>query len=196
MKCLYLVLFILMSIGILTSCSHAPEAKPTGTRVRLETTMGIIDLECLDAQAPKTVDNFLAYVDAGFYDGTLFHRVIPGFVVQGGGMVSGMKEKQTQAPIQNEADNGVANARGTVAMARTAELHSATSQFYINLKDNTPLNHVPGNPQRFGYCVFARVTEGMDVVDRIAGVATHSVGQHQDVPRQEVRVVRAFRLDS
>lgn len=151
--------------------------------VTFSTSMGDITIELLSKEAPVTAKNFLEYVDAGFFDGTIFHRVIPGFVIQGGGFTADMNQKSTRAPIKNEADNGVKNTRGTLSMARTADINSATSQFFINLKDNDFLDH---GTRDFGYAVFARVVEGMDVVDRIAGVKTGNHGPHSDVPTEPV----------
>jgi peptidyl-prolyl cis-trans isomerase B (cyclophilin B) len=160
----------------------------------METTMGTVSIELDAVKAPKTVANFLAYVDEKFYDGTIFHRVIPGFMVQGGGFTPDMQQKPTRGNIQNEAANGLANDRGTLAMARTPDPHSASSQFFINHKDNDFLNFTSATPQGYGYCVFARVLEGMDVVDEIAHVSTGNQGPHGDVPTEAViikSVVRA-----
>lgn len=154
--------------------------------IRMQTNFGPITLELFDDKAPKTCENFRRYVREGFYDGTIFHRVIDGFMVQGGGMEPGMNEKPTHEPIENEADSGVENARGTIAMARTMEPHSATSQFFINVNDNTFLNHRGKTPDGWGYCAFGKVVEGMDVVDRIRKVDTTSKGFHQDVPAEDV----------
>ncbi len=163
-----------------------------GTRVRLETTKGVIELELEDDRAPKTVANFLAYVQAGHYDGTIFHRVIPGFVVQGGGFTAAFQHKPTRPPIPNEAANGLKNERGTVAMARTPDPNSATSQFYINLKNNSFLDHRDPSPTGIGYCVFARVVAGMEVVDAIAAVPTGPGGPFPgDVPREPVIITKA-----
>jgi cyclophilin family peptidyl-prolyl cis-trans isomerase len=159
--------------------------------VRFETNHGAFTVEFFPAEAPVTVANFLQYVDEGHFDGTLFHRVIPGFVIQGGGFASGMKQKKTRAPIDNEANNGLKNLRGTLSMARTNDINSATSQFFVNLKDNDFLDHGPRN---YGYAVFARVTEGMDVIDAIAAVSTGSRMGHQDVPRDDVIVSSARRV--
>ncbi len=154
--------------------------------VEMTTSKGVIQLE-LDAEnAPITVANFLEYVKSGHYDGTIFHRVIPGFVIQGGGLESGMKEKATQAPIENEADNGLKNLTGTICMARTNDPHSATSQFFINLKDNSFLDHTEKTASGWGYAVFGRVTSGMDVVEAIAAVQTGKAGYHSDVPLEDV----------
>src|SRR3989344_74593 len=158
--------------------------------IRMQTNHGAIVIE-LDAQkAPKTAANFLAYAKAGFYDGTIFHRVISGFMIQGGGFGPGMKQKPTQAPVENEAVNGLRNNRGTLAMARTNDPHSATAQFFINLVDNDFLNFTAPTPRGWGYCVFGRVVEGMDVVDKIKGVATGARGGHQDVPENDVVIER------
>ena len=159
--------------------------------VVLTTNFGQIKIELFAEEAPKTVENFLNYVKSGFYDGTIFHRVIPGFMVQGGGMLPGMEEKATEAPIDNEANNGLKNERGTLAMARTMEPHSASSQFFINSVDNAFLNFRSESMDGWSYCVFAKVTEGMDVVDKISSVATGNYGFHQDVPKDEVIIEKA-----
>lgn len=154
--------------------------------VEFDTTHGAIVIE-LDAQkAPVTVANFLDYVESGHYDGTVFHRVIDGFMIQGGGMDSKMNEKRTGTPIKNEADNGLKNDVGTIAMARTSEPHSATAQFFINVKNNDFLNYTSPTPQGWGYAVFGKVTDGMDVVNQIKGVATGRYGHHADVPTTPV----------
>ncbi len=160
--------------------------------VRFSTSLGDIDIELLADEAPISTQNFLSYVDDGFFDGTVFHRVIPGFVVQGGGMTAELQQKRTRAPIRNEADNGVRNTRGTLSMARTNDINSATSQFFINLADNAFLDHKPGN---FGYAVFGRVVAGMDVVDRIAAAKTARRGMHDDVPVQPIVVTEAKRME-
>lgn len=159
--------------------------------VELNTNFGRIVLELNDAQAPKTAENFLSYVRSGHYDGTIFHRVINGFMVQGGGFTQDMKQKPAQAPIQNEADNGLKNDNYTVAMARTNDPHSATAQFFINVSDNAFLNHSGKTPTGWGYAVFGKVTEGQDVVDSIKGVKTGSRGGHQDVPTEPVVIESA-----
>lgn len=165
-------------------------------KVVLETTMGRIVLELYPDKAPKTVANFLTYVDNGFYDGTIFHRVIPGFVIQGGGYTADFRQKPTRPPIPNEADNGLSNLRGTIAMARTADPHSATSQFFINLVDNKRLDHTgKGDSQAWGYAVFGKVVEGMDVVDKIARVRTGPRGPFpSDCPLETVLIRRAKRM--
>jgi peptidyl-prolyl cis-trans isomerase B (cyclophilin B) len=159
--------------------------------VRLKTTMGSITLELDRERAPRTVDNFLSYVRSGHYNNTLFHRVINGFMIQGGGFEPGMRQKATAKPIQNEATNGLKNDKYTIAMARTSDPHSATAQFFINVANNEFLNHTAPNSQNWGYCVFGHVTEGTDVVDRIKGVATMRDGTHQDVPDQDVVIETA-----
>jgi peptidyl-prolyl cis-trans isomerase B (cyclophilin B) len=159
--------------------------------VRLHTNFGAITLDLDAAKAPDTVKNFLAYVENGHYANTIFHRVIDGFMIQGGGFEPGMKQKATRAPVKNEAANGLKNDRYTIAMARTNDPHSATAQFFINVKDNDFLNHTAPTPQGWGYCVFGKVVEGQDVVDRIKGVKTGRSGMHQDVPAQDVIIERA-----
>jgi len=154
--------------------------------IKMNTNHGAIMLELDAEKAPDTVENFMQYVTDGFYDGTIFHRVINGFMIQGGGMEPGMKQKETRDQIKNEADNGLTNDIGTIAMARTNDPNSATAQFFINVKDNGFLNHTSPTPQGWGYCVFGKVVEGMDVVDAIKGVATGSAGMHQDVPVDDV----------
>ena len=159
--------------------------------VRLHTNQGDITIE-LDAKAaPASAENFLQYVRSGFYNNTVFHRVIDGFMIQGGGFEPGMKQKPAGKPIKNEADNGLKNDRYTLAMARTSDPHSATAQFFINVADNAFLNHTAQTPQGWGYAVFGRVTEGKDVVDKIKKVATGSRGMHQDVPNDDVVIERA-----
>lgn len=161
------------------------------TKVNLETNYGTIVLDLDDEKAPNTVANFVAYVNAGHYDGTIFHRVIPNFMIQGGGFSEDMRQKGTQAPIQNEANNGLKNNKYTVAMARTNDPHSATAQFFINVADNDFLNHSAPTPSGWGYAVFGSVAEGNEVVDKIAGVATGSSGMHQDVPKDAVKIESA-----
>ena len=159
--------------------------------VKLTTNHGDIVIELDAEKAPETVKNFLAYVEAGHYDNTIFHRVINGFMIQGGGFEPGMKQKATQAPVKNEANNGLKNEAGTIAMARTQDPHSATAQFFINVADNDFLNFKAENVQGWGYCVFGRVSEGMDVVNKIKGVKTGTSGFHQDVPKEDVVIQRA-----
>ena len=162
--------------------------------VKLNTNHGTIVLELDADKAPQTVANFLQYARDGFYDGTIFHRVINGFMIQGGGMQAGMAEKQTRDSIQNEADNGLTNTRGTIAMARTPDPHSASAQFFINVADNDFLNFRAPTQDGWGYCVFGKVVEGMDVVDKIKGVPTGNKGYHQDVPIEDV-VIESVEVD-
>ncbi len=157
--------------------------------VTIKTSKGDIKLELFEKEAPETVKNFLSYISEGFYKNTIFHRVIPGFMVQGGGFDTSFTQKPTHAPIKNEAANQISNKRGTIAMARTMVVDSATSQFFINLVDNDFLDYKAPTPQFFGYCVFGKVTEGMDVVDAIAAVKTGSRGMHQDVPQENVVIL-------
>ena len=159
--------------------------------VKLHTSLGVITLELDEAKAPETVRNFLEYVNSGHYTNTIFHRVIDGFMIQGGGFAPGMKQKPAGATVANEAGNGLRNDKYTVAMARTSDPHSASAQFFINVADNAFLNHTAPTPQGWGYCVFGRVTEGMDVVDKIKAVATGRSGMQQDVPQKDVVIERA-----
>ena len=155
-------------------------------QVELNTNKGRIVLELNSEKAPKTVANFLEYVRDGFYDGVIFHRVIENFMIQGGGYAPGFEEKETRAPVKNEANNGVSNKIGTVAMARTMEPHSASAQFFINVADNTFLDFKSESMQGWGYCVFGQVTAGMDIVNKIKAVKTGRYGMHQDVPKEDV----------
>ena len=164
-------------------------------KVLLKTNQGDITLTLDTVKAPKTVSNFLQYVKSGHYDGTIFHRVIDNFMIQGGGMTAGMKEKTSGAQIENEANNGLKNERGTVAMARTSDPHSATAQFFINVNDNDFLNHTAPNAQGWGYAVFGKVTDGQDVVDKIRKVKTASSGFHQDVPTEDIVIEKASILE-
>jgi peptidyl-prolyl cis-trans isomerase B (cyclophilin B) len=159
--------------------------------IKLTTNHGVITLELDAEKAPKTVENFIAYVEAGHYDNTIFHRVIKNFMIQGGGMEPGMNQKETRDPIENEAGNGLKNVRGSIAMARTNDPHSATAQFFINVVDNDFLDFRAPSGQGWGYCVFGQVVEGMDVVDKIRAVATGNKGFHQDVPKEDVIIEKA-----
>jgi peptidyl-prolyl cis-trans isomerase A (cyclophilin A) len=182
-------LSLFLAVLGLAVCSAQAEEKPATKGdhpvVTVTTSLGSFELELDAKRAPVTVENFLQYVDAGFYDGTIFHRVIPGFMIQGGGFDGSMKQKATRAPIQNEAANGVKNQAGTIAMARTNDPNSATAQFFVNLVDNEFLNH---GGRDFGYAVFGRVTSGMDVVQKIAAAPTGSRGGHQNVPLEAVTI--------
>ena len=159
--------------------------------IKLHTNFGVIAIELDAEKAPESAKNFTAYAEAGHYDNTVFHRVIPGFMVQGGGFEPGMKQKPCKGPIKNEADNGLKNDAYTVAMARTSDPHSATAQFFINIADNEFLNFKAPNANGWGYCVFGKVVEGTDVVDKIKGVKTGTSGFHQDVPKEDVIIERA-----
>lgn len=161
------------------------------TKVNLETNFGTIGVELDESKAPNTVQNFVEYVKSGHYDGTIFHRVIPGFMVQGGGFTADMQQKPTREPIQNEAANGLKNNKYTVAMARTSDPHSATAQFFVNVADNDFLNHTQPAGQGWGYTAFGTVTDGTEVVDKIAAIATSSKGMHQDVPVDNVVIESA-----
>ena len=166
-------------------------------RVKVDTNLGSFVLELYPEKAPKTVDNFLRYVRDGFYDGTIFHRVIDGFMIQGGGFTPDYQRKPTRAPIPNEADNGLKNVRGTIAMARTMDPHSATAQFFINVKDNPFLDHTSPTPRGWGYAVFGKVVEGMDVVDKIKSVDTGPGGPFpKDAPREPVIIEKMTVLDA
>ena len=195
MKTRNLKIFIPLLVA-LTSCVDVIENDEANnlmenkmTQVTIKTSVGDIQLELNDEKAPITVENFKAIASSGYYEGTIFHRVINGFMIQGGGLTADMSNKSSgTGPIQNEANNGLPNDRGTIAMARTMDPHSATSQFFINHKDNAFLNHTGETSQGWGYAVFGMVTEGMDVVDQIAGVATGSSGAYQDVPEEVITI--------
>ena len=159
--------------------------------IKLHTNFGVIALELDAEKAPETVKNFLTYAEAGYYDNTIFHRVIDGFMIQGGGFGPGMKEKKTRSPIKNEADNGLKNERYSIAMARTSDPHSASAQFFINVADNAFLDFKMPSGNGWGYCVFGKVVEGSEVVDKIKGVKTGNAGFHQDVPKEDVIIERA-----
>lgn len=159
--------------------------------VILKTNFGEIKIQLHADKAPKTVENFLSYVNEGFYNGTIFHRVISNFMIQGGGFESGLEQKECKAPIENEADNGLSNKNGSIAMARTNDPHSATAQFFINVKDNNFLDFSAPNAHGYGYCVFGEVVEGMDIVEKIKAVETGNAGMHQDVPVEDVIIESA-----
>ncbi len=167
----------------------------TNPMVLIETSSGDMLVELFPEHAPKTVENFLSYMESEFYVNTIFHRVIPGFMIQGGGMDVRMDEKTTQAPVENEAENGLKNDKGTLAMARTMDPHSATAQFFINLTDNDFLNHSSPTLQGWGYCVFGKLVEGMDVVEKIAKIKTKTVGVHEDVPIDMVVITGVSRFE-
>ena len=181
---------ILPMILILIFCLTAPAAAADKPQVIMETSKGTVVIELNAQKAPITTANFLSYVQSGFYDNTIFHRVIRGFMIQGGGLTADMEKKPNQPPIQNEADNGLKNIAGTIAMARTGDPHSATSQFFINLKDNPFLDYRAKTPSGWGYCVFGRVIKGMDVVHAIENVPTGRKAGHADVPLEPVVIKR------
>ena len=189
-------LFIATLLILITSCAEnnnvaevEQQKEKVMTEVIIKTSLGDINLELNNEKAPITVENFISIAESGYYEGTIFHRVINGFMIQGGGLTADMSNKSSgTSPIQNEANNGLSNDRGTIAMARTMDPHSATSQFFINHKDNGFLNHTGETSQGWGYAVFGVVTDGMDVVDQIAEVATGSSGAYQDVPQEVITI--------
>lgn len=192
MKLTCSLLTLALAASVAFAEAPAPEAKKaTNPRVTLETSKGNIVIELDAAKAPKTVANFVSYVESGFYNGTIFHRVIPKFMVQGGGFTPEMEQKGTKATIMNEADNGLKNLRGTIAMARTSDPHSASSQFFINSVDNAFLDHKAKIDAQWGYCVFGHVVEGMAVVDEISKAPTGVKNGMRDVPSETIRVLKA-----
>ena len=186
-----LIIFMMLILTSTLSFATEKSMSTAQPKVKLTTTLGEIIIQLNTEKAPVSSANFLDYVKAGFYDGTIFHRVIPGFMAQGGGFDTSFKQKATQAPIINEADNGLTNTRGTLAMARTNDPNSATAQFFINYKDNTFLNHTGKNASGWGYAVFGEVIEGMDVVDAMAKEPTGNQGGHQDVPKKNIIIDKA-----
>ena len=186
-----IIVFMMLMLTSTLSFATEKSMSTAPTKVKLTTTLGEFTIQLNSEKAPLSSENFLTYVKQGFYDGTIFHRVIPGFMAQGGGFDAKFNQKQTLAPIKNEADNGLVNARGTVAMARTNDPNSATAQFFVNYKDNTFLNHTGKNASGWGYAVFAEVVEGMDVVDAMAKQATGSRGPYQDVPTVDIVITKA-----
>lgn len=183
---------IIITLAVaLFSCIQIAEAQVASPRVNIETNYGTIALELYKQKAPKTVENFLGYVRDGFYDETIFHRIIKGFMIQGGGLTLTLERKKVKPPIPNEADNGLKNLRGTIAMARTRDPHSATAQFFINTVDNAFLNYKAKNMKGWGYCVFGKVIEGMNVVDKIENLPTANKGGRQNVPTAPVIINRA-----
>lgn len=186
------ILFGLSLFLGLPGSSEAQSEARGGTQVIISTSKGDVRAELFDTQSPETVKNFLSYVDDEFYDGTIFHRVIRGFMIQGGGLTPDMRQKKTRAPVTNEATNGLKNETGTLAMARTIDLHSATAQFFINVADNEFLDHKDESIRGFGYCVFGRVVDGMGVVNDIETVQTGRKGGHADVPTEPV-VIHSIR---
>lgn len=190
--------FVIFSVVLLVNlpgCSEAGGGAAGGPVVLMATSQGEVKIELFRKEAPETVTNFLAYVNDGFYDGTIFHRVIPGFMIQGGGFTEAMQQKPTKPAIKNEAANGLTNDTGTLAMARTNMVDSATSQFFINVNDNDFLNHKDTSMQGFGYCVFGRVIDGMDVVSAIERVQTGRKGMHADVPQEPI-IIQSMKVVS
>ena len=183
----FIIALILLVLGIFLLVPLSEKEKEIKV-VTFETTMGPIVIELFEEDAPITTKNFLDYANSGFYDGTLFHRVIPGFVIQGGGLEPGMQDKSGNPPIENEANNGQKNLKWSLSMARTNDPDSATSQFFINLENNSNLDHTSETPQGWGYAVFATVIDGFETVEAIASVSTGSVGHHQDVPLEDITV--------
>ncbi len=186
-----------LMLFLTTTLSFASENKMSDTqnKVKLTTSLGEIVIQLNSEKAPNTSENFIKYVKEDFYTGTIFHRIIPGFMAQGGGFDTDFNQKPVHAPIENEADNGLKNSRGTLAMARTGDPHSATAQFFINYKDNSFLDHTAPNSQGWGYAVFAEVVEGMDIVDKMADAATGNRGGHQDVPKEDIIIEKAEMVD-
>jgi cyclophilin family peptidyl-prolyl cis-trans isomerase len=194
-----LVATLVLAIGALgVGCTMAEDGKPQNPNdpiVLMSTSLGDVKIELFKDKAPVTVENFLSYVDEKAYDGTIFHRVIPSFMIQGGGFTTDMKQRPTKAPIKNEAGNGLKNGLGTIAMARTSDVHSATAQFFINTKDNAFLDHKDDTMQGFGYCVFGKVIEGLNVVQKIEAVETGTKGMYENVPNEPV-VIKSIRVVS
>lgn len=189
---LSMILFLTSTFSFATENKMSDAQQP---KVKLQTSLGVIVIELDAEKAPISAENFLTYVKEGFYDGTIFHRVIPGFMAQGGGFTSDFQQKATHAAIKNEADNGLKNNRGTLAMARTPAPDSATAQFFINYKDNAFLNYTSPTPNGWGYAVFGKVVEGMDVVDAMADIPTGNHGGHQDVPKTDIIIEQAVIIE-
>lgn len=188
-----IVLFLLLFTLPFAVQAEQTKKADSSKKIVMETSLGTIRIELFDDKAPVSAANFRRYVQESFFDGLIFHRVIPGFVIQGGGFEPGMKMRRpTHPPIKNEADNGLKNLRGTLSMARTPQVNSATSQFFVNVVDNVALDHRGQLPGQYGYAVFGKVVEGMDVVDKIVAVPTTSVGRFQDVPKKDVVIIKAY----
>jgi len=187
MRHIYKLSLVLILQLTVAAVGHTQEK----TMIKMTTNFGVIDIEMFTEEAPNTTANFMQYVNDGFFDGLIFHRVIPNFMIQGGGFEPGLRQKEPNAPIQNEADNGLKNERGTLSMARTNDPHSATSQFFISVKDNAFLDYKSKDPSGWGYAVFAKVVSGMEVVDSIAQTATGNSGGHGDVPLEDVVIEKA-----
>ncbi len=187
------ILFVLLLFPLAASGAEPEPVAPKSPLVIMETSMGTIKIELFDKEAPLTVENFRNYIRQGFYNGLVFHRVIPKFMIQGGGFEPGMKRRNpTQAPVPNEATNGLKNKRGTLSMARTGKIHSATSQFFINVVDNVSLDNRGTLPHQFGYAVFAKVVEGMDVADQIVASPTTTVSSRKNVPKKDVLIIKMY----
>lgn len=193
MSRLLLTLTLILTVTI--SCATGNKMSETQTKVKLTTSLGDIVIQVDSEKAPISAKNFLAYVKDGFYEGTIFHRVIPGFMAQGGGFDADFKQKEVKASIKNEADNGLKNMRGTLAMARTPDPDSATAQFFINYKDNSFLDYTSATANGWGYAVFAKVVDGMDVVDAMSDKPTANKGGHQDVPKEDIVILKAEVID-
>ena len=189
------ILILISILGFLLTLPQIPIAKGTNPKVIMNTTEGDITIELFIDKTPITVNNFLSYVDEKFYDGTIFHRVIKDFMIQGGGYTPDFHKKPTKSPIKNEAENGLKNERGTIAMARTNVIDSATCQFFINHKDNPSLDHRDNTPEGFGYCVFGKVINGIEIVDVIANVKTMTSHGHRDVPRETIKITSIGRIE-
>jgi cyclophilin family peptidyl-prolyl cis-trans isomerase len=187
---------VLFLTGLFLALAGPDAASGANPKVLMKTSQGDITIELYEDKAPGTVRNFLSYVDEKFYDGTIFHRVIKGFMIQGGGLTASFEEKPSKPPIQNEAANGLKNERGTIAMARTPEIHSATCQFFINHVDNAFLNHRDNTAQGFGYAVFGRVVAGMDVVDAMANVRTSTIKGNADAPQETITIISIRRINN
>ena len=187
-KLLVLMLILLLPVP----ATAEKDGSDIGKLVVMETTLGTMKIELFDKEAPLSADNFRKYAKDGFYNGIIFHRVIPGFMIQGGGFEPGMKKKSTRKPIPNEATNGLKNKRGTLSMARTSNIHSGTSQFFINVVDNVSLDHKNTNPRNFGYAVFGKIVEGMDVADKIVHSPTTRTGRYSDVPKKDIVITKSY----
>ncbi len=186
-----ITLFMMLVLTSTLSFAKENTMSDTSPKIKFQTTMGDIVIQLDAEKAPISAENFLNYINAGFYTGTVFHRIIPGFMAQGGGFTTDFEQKPVKAAIKNEANNGLKNDRGTLAMARTNDPHSATAQFFINYKDNGSLNHTSESPSGWGYAVFGKVIEGMDVVDKMADAPTGNRGMHQDVPQTDIIIEKA-----
>ena len=193
-KKISIILLLSSFLGMGLMGNSLAQDEPTKKDIIFETSMGHIQIELFDKEAPITTANFRKYVQEGFFDGLIFHRVIPNFVIQGGGFEPGMRQRTPHAPIKNEAKNGLKNKRGTLSMARTSAINSASSQFFINVKHNASLDHGGDHPSVYGYAVFGKVTKGMEVVDKIVNTPTTEFGYYRDVPREDVVIIKAYEM--